>query len=185
MQSRSSHRTALWRTRMLQTGCQRSRSSAWPSKSEQLQREPLPVQRRSRSSAVDRWRSRSTRQQGTRLKTVWRCSSPDFAGRHLRFCASQWVFRHSGRLPRIDHINTDGFGLDRGNNGSPGPGTRTLFIIGCLPNPRLTALQPVGRVAPSISVLPASSPVEAAPSPFRAAIHNGKVPPRWGAMLAS
>ena len=25
----------LWRTRMLQTGCQRSRSSAWPSKSEQ------------------------------------------------------------------------------------------------------------------------------------------------------
>jgi hypothetical protein len=38
--------------------------------------------------------------------------------------------RHSGRLPRIDHINTDVFGLDRGNNGSPGPGTRTLFIIG-------------------------------------------------------
>ena len=30
----------------------------------------------------------------------------------------------------IDHINTDGFGLDRGNNGSPRPGTRTLFIIG-------------------------------------------------------
>ena len=36
MPSRSStaHRR-LWRTRMLQTGCQRSRSSAWPSKSEQ------------------------------------------------------------------------------------------------------------------------------------------------------
>ena len=60
------------------------------------------------------------------------------------FCASQWVFRHSGRLPRIDHINTDGFGLDRGNNGSPGPGTRTLFIIGytVFLGPRLTAGAP-------------------------------------------
>ena len=29
------HNRRLWRTRMLQTGCQRSRSSAWPSKSEQ------------------------------------------------------------------------------------------------------------------------------------------------------
>ena len=44
----------------------------------------------------------------------------------------------------IDHINTDGFGLDRGNNGSPGPGTRTLFIIGytVFLGPRLTAGAP-------------------------------------------
>ena len=131
--------------------------------------------------------------------------------RHLSFCASQRVFRHSGRLPRIDHINTDGFGLDRGNNGSPGPGTRTLFIIGytVFLGPRLTAGAPGFRSFSQSArrVLrshPLRSPgwkrdvalirrrsdhwalvADKAPSPFRAAIHSGKVPPRWGAILAS
>ena len=50
----------------------------------------------------------------------------------------------SARLPEIDHIDTDGFGLDRGNNGCPGPGTRTLFINGypVFLGPRLAAGAP-------------------------------------------
>jgi hypothetical protein len=57
----SSRQTAL-EEQKAQTGSQRSRSSAWPSKTEQWQRGPRLGQRRSRSSAADRWLLRSARQ---------------------------------------------------------------------------------------------------------------------------
>jgi hypothetical protein len=54
--------SSLLEEQKAQTGSQRSRSSAWPSKTEQWQRGPRLGQRRSRSSAADRWLLRSARQ---------------------------------------------------------------------------------------------------------------------------
>jgi hypothetical protein len=80
---------------------------------------------RSLSIPAPRAVGRSVRGIGHPRSVAYRRTALD---RHLRFCTSQWVFRHSGCVSRIDHINTNGLGLDRGNNRSNGLGARALFV---------------------------------------------------------
>ena len=100
------------------------------------------------------------------------------------FCASQWIFRRARRLPRIDHIDTAGFWP--GSRQRQKPWTWSSNAIRNWLSARLARslsppeLQPDRKSGLSNEVPAAAFPGEAAPSPFRAAVHSGKVPPQWG-----